>query len=142
MSESTLTETAPAAAAHASKYTRNHPFVSTVLVNDLLTGAGSEKETRHIELSLDDGMAYTPGDAVGIIPENRREAVDESRIRSSCFRLFRALRLACTRSPRARRFTRRTSRRLCVLFAMSRTAESARGWPVDTWAIVLLWGLS
>ena len=77
MSESTLTETAPPAAVHTSNYTRNSPFSSTVLVNDLLTGAGSEKETRHIELSLEDGMAYTPGDAVGIIPENRRDAVDE-----------------------------------------------------------------
>lgn len=78
MSQATLTETAPASAAsHPTKYTRNNPYFSTVLVNDLLTGAGSEKETRHIELSLEDGMTYTPGDAVGIIPENRRDAVDE-----------------------------------------------------------------
>ncbi len=78
MSDATLTETeAPAAASHATKYTRNNPFLSTVLVNDLLTGAGSEKETRHLELSLEDGMTYPPGAAVGIIPENRREAVDE-----------------------------------------------------------------
>ena len=64
-------------AGHASKYTRNNPFLSTVTVNELLTAPGSEKETRHVELSLDEGMTYTPGDAVGIIPENRREAVDE-----------------------------------------------------------------
>jgi sulfite reductase (NADPH) flavoprotein alpha-component len=63
------------AAGHASKYTRNNPFLSTVTVNELLTGEGSEKETRHVELTLDDGMTYTPGDAVGIIPENRAEAV-------------------------------------------------------------------
>lgn len=60
---------------HAAKYTRNSPYISTVTYNELLTAAGSEKETRHIELSLEDGMAYTPGDAVGIIPENRAEAV-------------------------------------------------------------------
>ena len=65
------------AAVHTSKYTRNNPFLSTVTVNELLTGEGSEKETRHVELTLDDGMAYTPGDAVGILPDNRREAVDE-----------------------------------------------------------------
>ncbi len=65
------------ATGHASKYTRNNPFLSTVAVNYLLTGEGSEKETRHVELTLDEGMAYTPGDAVGILPENRREAVDE-----------------------------------------------------------------
>ena len=64
-------------AAHASAYTRNNPFQSTVEVNRLLTAEGSEKETRHVELSLEDGMTYTPGDAVGILPENRRAAVDE-----------------------------------------------------------------
>ncbi len=62
---------------HAQKYTRNHPFHATVLENYLLTGAGSEKETRHVELSMDEGMTYLPGDAVGILPENRREAVDD-----------------------------------------------------------------
>ena len=61
----------------AATYTRNTPYNSTVEVNRLLTAEGSEKETRHVELSLEDGMTYTPGDAVGIVPENRREAVDE-----------------------------------------------------------------
>jgi sulfite reductase (NADPH) flavoprotein alpha-component len=60
---------------HSSTYTRNHPYLSTVRVNELLTGEGSEKETRHIELTIDAGMTYTPGDAVGILPENRAEAV-------------------------------------------------------------------
>src|ERR1700679_2360904 len=55
----------------SSKYTRNHPFMSAVRVNELLTGEGSEKETLHAELTLDEGMTYTPGDAVGINPENR-----------------------------------------------------------------------
>ena len=64
-------------AGHAAKYTRNNPYFSTVLYNELLTGEGSEKETRHIELSLEEGMTYTPGDAVGILPENRAEAVAE-----------------------------------------------------------------
>jgi sulfite reductase (NADPH) flavoprotein alpha-component len=49
--------------------------LSTVTYNELLTAEGSEKETRHVELSLEPGMTYTPGDAVGIIPENREEAV-------------------------------------------------------------------
>jgi sulfite reductase (NADPH) flavoprotein alpha-component len=62
---------------HGSKYTRNNPFLSTVRVNELLTAEGSEKETRHVELTLDEGMIYTPGDSVGILPENRAEAVAE-----------------------------------------------------------------
>lgn len=64
-------------AGHAVKYTRNHPFQAEVLANYLLTAEGSEKETRHVELSIEEGMTYTPGDAVGIVPENRRDAVDE-----------------------------------------------------------------
>ena len=73
----TLTATAEPTSAHAVKYTRNNPFQSEVLTNYLLTAPGSEKETRHVELSIEDGMTYTPGDAVGILPENRRQAVDE-----------------------------------------------------------------
>jgi sulfite reductase (NADPH) flavoprotein alpha-component len=67
----------PSAAGDVSKYTRNNPFLSTVRVNELQTAAGSEKETRHIELPLDEGMVYTPGDAVGINPENRTSEVAE-----------------------------------------------------------------
>ena len=72
-----IEQEAKSAASHAQKYTRNNPYLSYVRVNYLLTGEGSEKETRHVELTLDEGMTYTPGDAVGIIPENRREAVDD-----------------------------------------------------------------
>jgi sulfite reductase (NADPH) flavoprotein alpha-component len=59
------------------KYTRNNPYISCMLVNVLMTLAGSEKETRHIELELEPGMEYTPGDAVGIVPENRPSEVAE-----------------------------------------------------------------
>ncbi len=62
---------------HATKYTRNQPYLSRVLVNDRLTGPESEKETIHIELALEEGMQYTPGDAVGIIPTNREVQVDD-----------------------------------------------------------------
>jgi sulfite reductase (NADPH) flavoprotein alpha-component len=53
------------------KYTRNSPYQSRMLVNYQMTDKISEKETRHIELALEPGMEYTPGDAVGIVPENR-----------------------------------------------------------------------
>ena len=59
------------------KYTRNNPYQSRMLINVLMTDQDSEKETRHIELALEPGMEYTPGDAVGILPENRPEAVAE-----------------------------------------------------------------
>ena len=81
MSEQTATAVAEAPAAsspakpHATKYTRNQPYLSQVLVNSRLTGPESEKETIHIELAVEEGMTYTPGDAVGIIPTNRESQV-------------------------------------------------------------------
>lgn len=71
-----LEQEAKGTEAHAAKYTRNNPYISAVLYNELLTAAGSEKETRHIELALEEGMTYTPGDAVAIIPDNRNELVE------------------------------------------------------------------
>jgi sulfite reductase (NADPH) flavoprotein alpha-component len=64
-----------APAKHAPKYTRNQPYLSKVLVNERLTGPESEKETIHVELELEEGMEYAPGDAVGIIPTNREAQV-------------------------------------------------------------------
>jgi sulfite reductase (NADPH) flavoprotein alpha-component len=58
------------------KYTRNSPYESKMLVNYVLTDKDSEKETRHIELALEEGMTYTPGDAVGILPTNRDSEVE------------------------------------------------------------------
>ena len=79
MSDQTATAVAESNTAvakpHATKYTRNQPFQSRVLVNSRLTGTESEKETIHIELAVEDGMLYTPGDAVGIIPTNREAQV-------------------------------------------------------------------
>src|ERR1700761_2815207 len=63
--------------AQPQKYTRNNPYISRMLVNVLMTLEGSEKQTRHIELELEPGMEYTPGDAVGIVPENRPSEVGE-----------------------------------------------------------------
>jgi len=60
-----------------AKYTRNSPYTSRVLTNYRMTGPESEKETIHVELELEEGMTYTPGDAVGILATNREQAVDE-----------------------------------------------------------------
>jgi sulfite reductase (NADPH) flavoprotein alpha-component len=59
-------------------YSRKNPFTAAVLVNRLLTGPASEKETRHIEISLEgSGIEYLPGDSLGILPENRSDMVQE-----------------------------------------------------------------
>jgi sulfite reductase (NADPH) flavoprotein alpha-component len=57
-------------------YSRTNPLQAKVLKNININGAGSNKETRHIELSLEgSGLSYVPGDALGIIPSNDPELV-------------------------------------------------------------------
>jgi sulfite reductase (NADPH) flavoprotein alpha-component len=80
MSETTLApsaETVATGAGEASIYSKSNPYSATVLVNELLTGPQSEKETIHIEMELAEGLTYVPGDALGVIPTYRKEAVDE-----------------------------------------------------------------
>lgn len=61
-----------------SVYSRTNPFKAEVLENINLNGRGSNKETRHLELSLEDsGITYKPGDALGIYPENDPEYVEQ-----------------------------------------------------------------
>ncbi|MGR0118398.1 assimilatory sulfite reductase (NADPH) flavoprotein subunit [Bacillus halotolerans] len=70
---------APAAAPQTgeSAYSRTNPFRAEVLENLNLNGRGSNKETRHVELSLEgSGLAYEPGDSLGVYPENDPELVD------------------------------------------------------------------
>lgn len=60
----------------AAAYSRTNPYQAAVLRNVNLNGPGSNKETRHIELSLKgSGLSYKPGDILGIIPENDPELV-------------------------------------------------------------------
>jgi sulfite reductase (NADPH) flavoprotein alpha-component len=55
----------------AAAFDRKNPFLAPVVDNIVLTGRGSSKETRHIELSLaGSGLAYRPGDALGVVPRN------------------------------------------------------------------------
>ena len=61
---------------NAIKYTRKNPFYAEVLENITLNGRGSNKQTQHIELSLEgSGITYEPGDSLGIIPENNEQLV-------------------------------------------------------------------
>ena len=54
-----------------SEHSRTNPFRAEILENINLNGRGSNKETHHLELSLEgSGLTYQPGDAVGIYPEN------------------------------------------------------------------------
>lgn len=66
-----------AAAPAESVYSRSNPFRAEVLENINLNGRGSNKETRHLEISLEgSGLTYQPGDSLGVYPENDPELVD------------------------------------------------------------------
>lgn len=79
-SGASVSSTAPAAAVSGteSEYSRSNPFSAEVLENLNLNGRGSDRETRHIELSLEgSNLQYEPGDSLGIYPENHPQLVEE-----------------------------------------------------------------
>ncbi len=58
-------------------WTRERPFTAELLTNQRITGRGSDKDIRHIELSLEGaGLDYEPGDALGVIVENPSALVE------------------------------------------------------------------
>ncbi|TKH13550.1 assimilatory sulfite reductase (NADPH) flavoprotein subunit [Peribacillus simplex] len=69
----------PAAKASVSEqtYSRTNPFKAEVLENINLNGRGSNKETHHLELSLEgSGFTFEPGDSLGVYPKNDSDLVD------------------------------------------------------------------
>ncbi|QHW29758.1 assimilatory sulfite reductase (NADPH) flavoprotein subunit [Paenibacillus rhizovicinus] len=74
----TLDVSAAALEEQTSVYSRSNPFQADVLENLNLNGRGSEQETRHLELALENsGLNYEPGDSLGIYPQNHPRLVDE-----------------------------------------------------------------
>ena len=60
-----------------SEYSRTNPFKAEVLENINLNGRGSNKETRHVELSLEgSNLQFEPGDSLGVYPKNDETLVD------------------------------------------------------------------
>lgn len=60
-----------------SEYSRTNPFQAEVLENINLNGRGSNKETRHVELSLEgSNLQFEPGDSLGVYPKNDVILVD------------------------------------------------------------------
>ncbi|MEX2481948.1 MAG: assimilatory sulfite reductase (NADPH) flavoprotein subunit [Gammaproteobacteria bacterium] len=65
-------------AASAKTWSKQQPYPAKLLDNQPLNGRGSTKETRHIELSLEDsGLHWEPGDSLGVLPENNARDVDD-----------------------------------------------------------------
>ncbi|MGF7051173.1 sulfite reductase (NADPH) flavoprotein alpha-component [Bosea sp. OAE752] len=71
------TETAPAAELGPKGRCRENPALATFLSRRKLNGAGSEKETWHVEFDLSEsGLDYMVGDAFGIVARNDPRLVD------------------------------------------------------------------
>ena len=60
-----------------AQWTRDRPFGACLIEAPLLNKPGSDKETRHVVLSLaGSDIAYEPGDALGIVPANDPASVE------------------------------------------------------------------
>ena len=72
-----VSEEAPAPAP-VEVYGKKNPFPARLLERVVLNGTGSEKETLHLELSLEgSGMTYEPGDSLAVLPVNCAEVVSD-----------------------------------------------------------------
>lgn len=61
-----------------SEYSRSKPFYAEVLEKINLNGRGSNKETNHLELSLEgSGITYEAGDSLAIYPTNDHALVEQ-----------------------------------------------------------------
>lgn len=61
-----------------SLYHRDAPFAATLLTNQKITGRHSDRDIRHIEISLEgSNLQYQAGDALGVWFNNSEEKVDE-----------------------------------------------------------------
>src|SRR5690606_810121 len=61
----------------AAKVTREQPFLAELLLNQPVTGRGSDKDVRHLEISLEGSqLSYQPGDALGVWPRQSAALVD------------------------------------------------------------------
>ena len=73
-----IAEAAVAVETQASAFSRTNPFEAEIFESLNINGRGSNKETYHMELSLEgSNLEYEPGDSIGIYPENDPIIVDE-----------------------------------------------------------------
>jgi sulfite reductase (NADPH) flavoprotein alpha-component len=66
---------APIVAATKAKGKRY--YNGNIVTNINLNGRGSNKQTFHIEIAVDELVEYEPGDSLAIVPQNRKAVVDE-----------------------------------------------------------------
>ncbi|NHB89405.1 NADPH-dependent assimilatory sulfite reductase flavoprotein subunit [Photorhabdus tasmaniensis] len=62
----------------STSYTKQAPLTAVLATRQKITGRGSDKDVRHIEIDLgDSGLRYQPGDALGVWFKNDPVLVDE-----------------------------------------------------------------
>ncbi|BAC13609.1 sulfite (NADPH) reductase flavoprotein [Oceanobacillus iheyensis HTE831] len=73
-----LSETSTEIDTEGPVYSRTNPFHAEVLENLNLNGEGSNKETYHMELSIEDAnFEFEIGDSLGIYPKNNPDMVEQ-----------------------------------------------------------------
>jgi len=61
-----------------SAWSKKNPFEASLLDNIVLNADESSKETRHIEVSVEDsGLEWQPGDSLGVLPRNSERDVQD-----------------------------------------------------------------
>jgi sulfite reductase (NADPH) flavoprotein alpha-component len=61
-----------------SVHNRANPYKARLTENYSLSGAGSNKDTRHLVVHLGgSGITYVPGDSLGVVPRNFPKTVDD-----------------------------------------------------------------
>lgn len=64
--------------ASPARHDRDTPFAAEVLASQRITGRTSDKDIRHLELSLEgSGLSYEPGDSLGVWPRNSPDLVNQ-----------------------------------------------------------------
>lgn len=74
----TIAQQTTAGVKTTSLFNRKNPFQAEVLEKINLNMTGSNKETYHVELSLEgSSMTFEPGDSLGVFPTNDEQLVEE-----------------------------------------------------------------
>ncbi|QDO82598.1 assimilatory sulfite reductase (NADPH) flavoprotein subunit [Shewanella psychropiezotolerans] len=67
-----------------SEFTKQKPYTAELLVSQKLTGRGSDRDVRHVEIDLgESGLSYQAGDALGVWFTNTATLVEELLIKLS-----------------------------------------------------------
>lgn len=67
----------PASSSIEKHYDRKNPLLADLLVSQKITGRDSNKDVRHVELSIEDsGLVFEPGDSLGVMATNPQAMVD------------------------------------------------------------------